>query len=75
LLHITNKATDNKYCDAKGNICKILKYSPQASFGLEPIIIPIILLCSLNMLTLDEEFQQSDSRDNTDLVILIIEQA
>jgi len=23
VLYITNKPTDNKYCDAKGNICKI----------------------------------------------------
>jgi len=52
LLCIINKATDNKYCEAKGNIYKILKNSLQASFGLEPIINPIILFCSLNMLTL-----------------------
>jgi hypothetical protein len=39
------------YCDAEGNICRVLKYSLQENLGLAPIIILIILSCSLNMLT------------------------
>jgi len=56
VLFIINKAIDNIYCNAKGNICKVLQYSLQESLGLAPIIILIILFCSLNVLTLCEEF-------------------
>jgi len=56
ILCILNKAIDNVYCDAKGNICKVLQYSQQESLGLAPIIILIILFSSLNMLILCEEF-------------------
>jgi len=51
LLRIVNKAIDNMYSDAEGSIYKVLKYSVQETLGLVPIIILIILFCSLNMLT------------------------
>ena len=47
------------YCEAKGNICKVLKNSLQESLDLAPIIILIILFWSLNMLILSMEFPQS----------------
>jgi len=49
------------YCEAKGNICKVLKNSLQKSLGLVLIIILIILFWSLNMLTLCVEFPQKIS--------------
>ena len=61
LLCIINKTIANMYCDAKGNICKVLAYSLQESSGLVSIIILIIFYCSLNMSTLCLEFPQRTS--------------
>jgi hypothetical protein len=44
LLCIINKAIDNMYCEAKGDICKVLKYSLRESLGVLPIVILIIFL-------------------------------
>lgn len=49
------------HCDTKGNNCKVLTYSLQESSGLAPIIILIILYCSLSLLTFCVEFPQRTS--------------
>jgi hypothetical protein len=50
LSRIMNKAIDNMYSDSEGSIYKVSKYSLQEALRLVPIIILIIMFCSLNML-------------------------
>ena len=59
LLLITDSTSETMYCNCNGKIFNFLKYSLQESVVLAPIIILIILFCSLKIVLLHKEFFQT----------------